>query len=300
MKEQINDTGNNVMEQERETLKPCVFISYARTDLQSAQNLEKIFLAEGFPVWRDQDSIEPGEHWPEAIGQAIAGHSIFLLLWSKPAADSPVVKFEWNTALALQKTIVPVFLDKTPLPAALKSLSGVFLHDPVNTVKKILELTAKLSSSRPRTSSLPNDNLPGSGPGPGIPGIPTAPAKWWDKWQAKVAFFIVLLTLLTFVLDIPEKAKNFYREIFGEPAVTCTLKGVVLDSRQIPVSGVQVTVDKLPGQPVKSIRTGSFKWEKVPGEIGGSVRVTAYYNGRMVWDEYVALPGPVRIILEEQ
>jgi hypothetical protein len=75
LKECSNYTGNNVMEQKMETLKPGVFICYERKDLPSAQNLEKNFLAEGFQVWRDQGSIEPGEHWPDAIGQAIAGHS---------------------------------------------------------------------------------------------------------------------------------------------------------------------------------------------------------------------------------
>jgi hypothetical protein len=202
---------------------------------------------------------------------------------------------EWNTAVALHKTIVPVFLDETPLPAALKSVAGVFLdeQDPALTVKKILEMTAKLASTQPLPSPLPAESRPGSAPGRTSP-------KWWENWQARVAFFIVLLTLLTFVLDIPDKAKNFYRAIFGKPPVTCTLKGVVLDARQMPLGGVEIMVDKLPDLSVKSTVTGSFVLEKVPGDVGDRVRVSAYYGGRMVWDEYVTLPGPVRIKMEDQ
>lgn len=122
--------------------KPGVFISYARKDLQSAQNLEKIFQAEGIRVWRDQESIYAGEQWPKAIGQAIEKESIFLLLWSKHSTESHFVEFEWNTALALKKTIVPVLLDNTPLPAALRAINGVFFEDTGNTIKKLLEMLA--------------------------------------------------------------------------------------------------------------------------------------------------------------
>ena len=124
--------------------------------------------------------------------------------------------------------------------------------------------------------------------------------KWWEKWQAKGTFIILLLTLLTFVFEIPDKAKKFYRGIFGEPSATCTLKGVVWDSKQMPISGVEVKVDALPGQSVKSTGSGSFKFEKVPGRVGDSVRVSAYYKGNQVWDEYVTLPGPVTIKLEHR
>jgi hypothetical protein len=42
-----------------------------------------------------------------AIGEAIAAHDHVMLLWSKTAAQSHFVEFEWNTAVALRKTILP-------------------------------------------------------------------------------------------------------------------------------------------------------------------------------------------------
>lgn len=315
--------------------KPGVFISYSRKDLQSAQNLGKIFQAEGLRVWCDQESIYAGEQWPKAIGQAIENESIFLLLWSKHSAESHFVEFEWNTALALKKTIVPVLLDNTPLPAALRAINGVFFEDTGNAIKKLLEMLAvsppsphrqnpqvihELSQIKEKSIEAVLDrvkttyqqqgwhvygnvyqvsagNILITSPGTGA--SDQNPKKWWEKWQAKVTFIILLLTLLTVVFEIPGKVKKFYRGIFGEPPATCTLKGVVQDSKRIPVSGVVVKVDALPGQSIKSTGSGSFKFDKVPGRVGDSVRVTAYYNGRLVGDEYVTLPGPVTIILED-
>ncbi len=314
---------------------PGVFISYAREDLQAAQKLEKILQAEGLRVWRDQESIYAGEQWPKAIGQAIENENIFLLLWSKHSAESHFVEFEWNSALALMKTIVPVLLDNTPLPAALRAINGVSFADTGNAVKKLLELMA-VSPPSPqgqnplviRELSQVKENsidavlervkttyqqqgwhvygnvyqvsggylhIDSPGTGAAIP----QPKKWWEKWQAKVTFIILLLTLLTVVFEIPGKVRKFYRDIVGEPPATCSLKGVVQDSRRMPVSGVVVKVDVLPGQSVMSTGSGSFKFEKVPGRVGDSVRVTAYTNDRLVGDEYVTLPGPVTIILED-
>ncbi|MGD2091059.1 MAG: TIR domain-containing protein [Candidatus Aminicenantes bacterium] len=312
-----------------ESGKPGVFISYSRKDLRSAQKLEKIFQAEGLRVWRDQESIYAGEQWPKAIGQAIENESIFLLLWSKHSADSHFVEFEWNTALALKKTIVPVLLDNTQLPAALRAINGILFENTGKTIKKLLELMAVSPPSPHRQNprvihelsqikeksieavlnrvktiyqqqgwhvygnvyqvSAENIHLTSD----------QQSKKWWEKWQVKVTFVILLLMLLTFVFEIPEKAKKFYRGIFGEPPATCSLKGVVQDSKRIPVSGVEVKVDALPGQSAKTTGSGSFKFEKVPGRVGDDVRVTAHYKGRLAWDEYVTLPGPVTIILED-
>lgn len=313
-----------------------IFISYAREDGDTAQKLEEIFRAKGIQVWRDQESIYAGEHWPKAIGQGIAGQKIFLLLWSKNSSASHFVEFEWNTALALQKTIVPVFIDKTRLPAALSAKNGVSLKDVDAAVDRILVLldtsphpdcrqnrrvldSLKRVEDRPVESVLETVKtiyrLHGwqvhgnvyqvSGrdihitvPEPGDAG--TKPKKWWEKWQARVTFLVALLTLLTFVFEIPKKAKDFYQHIFGEQQATCTLKGVVVDTKGMPVGGAKVTLEELPGQAVSTTSDGSFKFERVPGKVGDSTRVYVSRSGYKGRNEYVTLPGPVRIILEEQ
>ena len=93
-----------------------VFLSYARSDLPTLQPLLQALGAHGITVWRDQDNLYGGQHWPKAIGEAIAAHEVLMLVWSQEAAASHFVELEWNTALALQKSILPCCLDSTPLP----------------------------------------------------------------------------------------------------------------------------------------------------------------------------------------
>ncbi|MGD2086479.1 MAG: toll/interleukin-1 receptor domain-containing protein [Candidatus Aminicenantes bacterium] len=206
-----------------------IFISYARKDINSAQKLEELLLQKDIRVWRDQDSIYAGEQWPKAIGQAIEKEKIFLLLWSKHSAVSHFVEFEWNTALALKKTIVPVFLDNTPLPAALRAINGVSLEDTDKAIKKILDSMSASPPSDQQQNRRVIDNLSQikeksietvldrvkttyqqhgwqvygnvyqvSGEHIHIT-ADQQPKKWWEKWLAKVTFLIVLLTLLIFV-----------------------------------------------------------------------------------------------------
>ena len=102
-----------------------VFLSYARRDLPALQPLLQDLGAHGITVWRDQDSLYGGQQWPKAIGEAIAAHDVLLLVWSQEAAASHFVEFEWNTALALQKNVLPCLLDQTPLPSALRAINGI-------------------------------------------------------------------------------------------------------------------------------------------------------------------------------
>jgi TIR domain-containing protein len=115
-----------------------VFLSYARRDLPALQPLLQDLGAHGITVWRDQDSLYGGQQWPKAIGEAIAVHDVLLLVWSQDAAASHFVEFEWKTALALQKTILPCLLDQTPLPPALSAINSINALLPHEALPKIL------------------------------------------------------------------------------------------------------------------------------------------------------------------
>lgn len=102
---------------------PRVFVSYARQDLPLVEQLAThLASTPGLSSWCDQEKIYGGQHWPKVLGEAIADQDVFLLAWSKAAADSYYVEFEWTTAIALKKTIVLCLLDDTPLAPALKAL----------------------------------------------------------------------------------------------------------------------------------------------------------------------------------
>ncbi len=108
---------------------PKVFLSYARADLQIARGFEQALTAKGVSVWRDQESIYAGQQWPKAIGEAIASSDFLLLVWSRNSAQSYYVEFEWSTAIALRKTILPCLTDDSPLPPSLAAVNGIPLTD---------------------------------------------------------------------------------------------------------------------------------------------------------------------------
>ncbi len=117
---------------------PNVFISYARADLNRAQALEQALRAHGVSVWRDQHSLYGGDRWPKKLGEAVADCDAVLLLWSAPSAASHFVEFEWTTALALKKTIIPLLLDETPLPPALAAINGIVCQHVDEALPKLL------------------------------------------------------------------------------------------------------------------------------------------------------------------
>lgn len=118
---------------------PNLFLSYSRKDLPAVQQLEQALQANGHSVWRDLESIRGGEQWPKAIGEGIAANDFFVLAWSQHAGQSHFVEFEWNTALALKKTIVPCLLDDTPLPPSLRAINGIHFQDFANGVSALLK-----------------------------------------------------------------------------------------------------------------------------------------------------------------
>ena len=119
---------------------PSVFLSYARSDLPLVEQLvAQLKEAPDILVWRDQEKIYGGQKWPKVIGEAIAAQDWFLLAWSKAAADSHFVEFEWNTAIALKKTIIPCLLDTTPLPASLTADQAIDAQEPSAASASILK-----------------------------------------------------------------------------------------------------------------------------------------------------------------
>lgn len=117
---------------------PTVFLSYAREDLPLIEHLEAELKAHpDIFIWRDQDKIYGGKKWPKVLGEAIADQDVFLLAWSKHSVASHFVEFEWCTALALKKTIVPCLLDETPLASSLRTFHGYRMNDVTGLIQSL-------------------------------------------------------------------------------------------------------------------------------------------------------------------
>ena len=61
------------------------------------------------------------------------------MVWSKNAARSHFVEFEWNSAIALRKTILPCLLDDTRLPPALSAINALDMRQLDDALPRMLQ-----------------------------------------------------------------------------------------------------------------------------------------------------------------
>ena len=102
-----------------------VFASYSRVDTPVVKPLVELMRAIGPSVFRDEDSIPPGHKWSVVLADAIEGCRVVLVFWCAHSADSKEVKKEYMQAIDLEKTVIPVLLDETPLYGRLAEFQGV-------------------------------------------------------------------------------------------------------------------------------------------------------------------------------
>lgn len=103
-----------------EHLTPChVFLSYSRHDRLVVEPIAKILRVTRSVIFRDEDSIPLGKRWESVIGESLIACHTVIVFWSTAASDSKAVASEYLRGIQLQKDIVPVLLDDTPLDEAL-------------------------------------------------------------------------------------------------------------------------------------------------------------------------------------
>ena len=102
-----------------------VFISYSRVNGEVVSIAAKLLRAGGATVFQDVVDIDYGSDWQEALASAIRQCERVLVFWSLAASTSKWVEREWRMALQAGKRIVPMLLDKTPLPMELSRFNGM-------------------------------------------------------------------------------------------------------------------------------------------------------------------------------
>jgi hypothetical protein len=288
-----------------------VFLSYAREDLDYVEELESALVAENIQVWRDETNIYGRERWPKAIGEAIAEQDFVVLVWSKKASDSHFVEFEWTTAIALKKVIVPCLTDETPLPDVLKSIHGILarnLEETFPSIKESLQGTVKSKDTHRMGKVIAElEKVPSNEPETAVQALktfinqqgwavegnvyqaggdiivqvpPERPEKsksLVEQWQAWVVFFVALLTVLTMLLDLPAKVVVFFAnigltQVEGPVEVMLPLSGVVWDETHEPLAGVEMVLPEF------------------------NVTVVTDRNGRYAFEVEVAEERPVNLI----
>lgn len=302
-----------------------IFLSSARQDLDTANKLQKALEARGHTVWRDQDSIYGGQNWPKAIGEALAAHDVLLLIWSKSASQAHFVEFEWSTALALRKPLVPCLVDEIPLPNSLSSYNWLPLNDSESALQAIIKsLRVPVKESSPSESSAVIKKLErmtsiepqqaaqemrnmiqqhaSNVEGPVYQAgrdviIKQEPVEMesklrLDKWIKMVGLVAAVIGIVIGLFTLFERIESKVESIY--------LRGIVKDSYGEPVDAAIITVDKAPGDTVFTTSSGGFYFKSIQGKAGDRVRIYVKKDGYKQHNEYVALPGPVDFQLNRE
>jgi serine/threonine protein kinase len=102
-----------------------VFISYGRENEDLVLPLVSLLRASGQKVFVSVQNLEYGADRKAQVAEAVRRSKRFLLFWSKSSQVSPFVREECELALTASRcSLVPVFLDQTPLPPELERFHG--------------------------------------------------------------------------------------------------------------------------------------------------------------------------------
>jgi len=305
-----------------------ILISYSHENFEVSERLKNTLEQKDIIVWRDQESIYKCDAWPKAIGEYIAQSDLILLVWSIHAAQSYFVQFEWNTAIALKKTIIPILVDSFPLPPALSSVNGIPLKAIENIVSRIfksvgkmdLKVDQQLQSDIIRKLACIQDREPqkvllvaksifekqqwmvkgnvyqvsGENININVESKTKSKKKMrWKKLYFVVAFCVAVLAILWYSIDLTQKINDLISK------ETSPLRGTVKNIDSYPVEGAILKLEELPNDSTITTSDGGFYFSDIPGKPGERVRLFISVKGYKPHNEYVTLPGPVIIQLEK-
>jgi TolB-like protein len=123
-----------------------IFISYRRTDEAWARLLHAQLQAEGVEAWYDAQ-VGAGQDWRATTAKALQSSRIFVLLFSKTAAESEDIAKELAAAIFSKKLVVPVRIENVePTGAFLYELaSRNWVNAFEDTEAKLAELAQSLA-----------------------------------------------------------------------------------------------------------------------------------------------------------
>ena len=104
-------------------IRPYMFCSYAHRDMPHVFKVLKKLHKNRYRIWYDE-GIEPGNEWPEVVGNAVIKCSQFIVFMSPAAASSRNVRNEVNLAFNDDKEIIVVYLKKSNLSSGMRLQIG--------------------------------------------------------------------------------------------------------------------------------------------------------------------------------
>jgi hypothetical protein len=122
---------------------PDIFVSYSRQHEQLVTPLVKLLMVGGRLVFQDVGSIKLGTRWDESILDSLEKSKTVIVIWCDHAKLSEWVNKEAKLAVSKQKAIIPVRIDKTPLPDYLVPYQEINLSEHLKHTNTLNEQIKK-------------------------------------------------------------------------------------------------------------------------------------------------------------
>lgn len=126
-----------------------VFISYKSEDEALAMRVRAVLEANGVPCWIAARDIQPGANYAVDIPAAIESASVFVLVLTEQAQESPWILKELDSAIASRKLILPLLFGKFKLNRAITFLlTGVQYYDTGDNLDKtVVQLVPQIKKA---------------------------------------------------------------------------------------------------------------------------------------------------------
>jgi hypothetical protein len=114
--------------------QPDIFVSYSHEHKELVGPLVSLLQVGNRFIFYDKDTLKPGDKWENVLMASLHGAKCVVVIWCVHADKSEWVKKESELAATLNKTLIPVILDATPLPDYLSKYQwidfrGAFQHE---------------------------------------------------------------------------------------------------------------------------------------------------------------------------
>ena len=127
-----------------------IFLSYSTCDMKWVDQVRTSLRGSDADVFVAEYNIHPGEILDARIKDALTKCDLFLVLWSPDARDSEWVAQEIGIAEGLNKTIVPIVLDKeVPLPGFIKNRKYLTVGDDFSSIVSSLHEIIAIHMQKP-------------------------------------------------------------------------------------------------------------------------------------------------------
>lgn len=147
-----------------------IFISYSRTDIKLAEEIQQTLEKFGLRCFRDTSNIHVSEDWIDVLSDRIMDSKIFLLLGSSNAYRSKWTKREVLFADNNHRQIVPYMIDNAQLPPRLSFLLGNINQRSMSDypIEQLVDELKGLIGITPVPSNSPQPQLPKSSSEQGV------------------------------------------------------------------------------------------------------------------------------------